>query len=190
MHDLLFQNITKHISLTQDEQTLLKSKILSATFDKNQIILEPGNHSNQLYFVKSGCLRVFQPQEDGQEINVLFCPENWWACDILSFSDGKPATFGIDCLESTEVCYFTATDMDYLYGRIPKLERFFRILFQNAFALYQRRLALLLSTSAETRYKLFKTQYPTLEARIAQKHIASYLGITPVFLSMLRKKKL
>jgi CRP/FNR family transcriptional regulator len=60
---------------------------------------------------------------------------------------------------------------------------------QNDFSLYQRRVNAIISKSAEERYIQFKHLYPKLEQRIAQKHIASYLGITPVFLSMIRNKK-
>ncbi|WP_197492146.1 Crp/Fnr family transcriptional regulator [Arachidicoccus ginsenosidimutans] len=136
-----------------------------------------------------GCLRIFHKDAENAEHNILFCPENWWLADIVSFSEQMPAFYAIAALENTEVFYFSYTDLEQLYVEVPKLERFFRILIQNGFNLYQHRITSNLSMPAEECYELFRRQYPGLEQRISQKHIASYLGITPVFLSMIRKKK-
>lgn len=188
MYELFFQNLGKHIRLEASERTLIESKLEFKTIKKNQTLLASGAFCRYIYFVSVGCLRVFQTHEDGSETSILFCPEDWWACDIISFSQHVPSIYSIESLEETEVIYLSADDLEALYSQIPKLERFFRILFQNGFALYQRRLTLALSSSAEQRYALFSKQYPMLMNRIAQKHIASYLGITPVFLSIIRRK--
>ena len=188
MYKLFFENIAKHIQLDSAERDYLASKLLLRTTVKAEVLLREGAYCNHLFFVQKGCLRIFQNHQDGTQTNILFCPENWWASDIISFSDGAPAEYAIEALEICELVCINAADLEELYTKIPKLERFFRILFQNGFALYQRRLTVALSNSAEIRYELFRKQYPTLMNRIAQKHIASYLGITPVFLSMIRKR--
>lgn len=188
MYELFFQNVAKHIQLEPFEKQLIENRLQIKTINKNEMLLESGGYCKHIYFVTTGCLRIFQNHEDGSETSILFCPENWWACDIISFSQGLPSTFSIGALEDTEVTCINSVHLEELYTRVPKLERFFRILFQNGFALYQRRLTLALSSSAEVRYALFSKQYPTLMNRIAQKHIASYLGITPVFLSMIRRR--
>jgi CRP-like cAMP-binding protein len=92
----------------------------------------------------------------------------------------------MEALEETETLYLSYTALEALYLEIPKLERFFRILMQNGFGLFQSRVTANITQSAKQRYKRFQQQYRALSQRIAQKHIASYLGITPVFLSMLR----
>jgi hypothetical protein len=73
-----------------------------------------------------------------------------------------------------------------LYERAPKFERFFRILFQNAFVFHQNRINANLSETAEGRYSLFAKYYPGLESRIPQKYIASYIGVTPEFFSQMK----
>lgn len=188
MYGLFFQNIAKHIQLEVSEKEQLKTKLHFKTVSKNEELLTAGNLCRNIYFVNKGCLRIYQNHKNGDETNILFCPENWWASDIMSFSLGLPATNSIDALENSEVIYIDLKDLEELYIQIPKLERFFRILFQNGFSLYQTRLTLALSTSAEIRYALFNKQYPMLRNRISQKHIASYLGITPVFLSIIKKR--
>ncbi|MEN2402918.1 Crp/Fnr family transcriptional regulator [Flavobacterium sp. MC2016-06] len=188
MYELFFQNIAKHIQLESSEELLITKKLYLKSVVKNEKLLQSGNYCKEIYFVNKGCLRVFQNHTNGEETTSLFCPENWWASDIMSFSQNIPALSAIDALEDSEIICLNSTDLEELYIKIPKLERFFRILFQNGFGLYQQRLTLALSTSAAIRYTLFTKQYPTLVNRISQKHIAAYLGITPVFLSIIRRK--
>jgi len=178
-----------HITLTSEEQeqalALLQQKIVS----KRTFLLRPGETNHHYYFVNRGCLRMFYTDKQGQEHNICFYPENWWACDIVSFFKEKPAINAIQALEDSAVLYFTLAHLEELFQKVPKFERFFRILTQNGFELYQRRITSNLSQSAEERYLRFRKQYPGLERRIAQKHVATYLGITPAFLSMMRKEK-
>jgi CRP-like cAMP-binding protein len=188
MYELIFANFAMHIALDAAETELIKARLQHKTIKKNTILLNAGGVCRQICFVNKGCLRVFNTDKDGEEHNVIFCPENWWAVDMASFSGQTPAFYSIAALEDTEVLYLTFSILEQLYIEVPKLERFFRIMIQNGFNLYQYRIISNLSKSAEERYTIFQKQYPKLKQRIAQKQIASYLGITPVFLSMIRKR--
>ena len=188
MYGLIFSNFAMHITLTDDEAAHITARLQHKIVMKNSSLLNAGDVCRNIYFVNRGCLRIFNLDANGQEHNVLFCPENWWCVDIASFSTQQPAAYTISALEDTDVFYLPYEVLEQLYIDVPKLERFFRILTQNGFYLYQKRITLNLSKPAEERYGLFEKQYPKLEQRIAQKHIASYLGITPVFLSMIRGK--
>lgn len=184
----ILANFALHVDLDAAEQKHITSVLQHQTLQKNKMLLETGETCRNLYFVDRGCLRVFNLDKDGSEHNVLFCPENWWAADMSSFSGQMPAYYSIAALETTELYYFSYQSLERLYVDMPKMERFFRILAQNGFSLYQRRLNSVISKSAEERYLQFQHLYPGLEKRIAQKHIASYLGITAVFLSMIRNR--
>jgi len=188
MYGLILANFAMHIVLGAAETEVVTSNLQHKTLKKNAVLLDAGKTCRNIYFVNKGCLRIFNRDKEGLEHNILFCPENWWAVDIASFSGRLPAFYSISALEDTEVLYFSYTILEQLYMEVPKLERFFRILTQNGFYLYQRRVTSNLSKSAEERYELFQKQYPGLEQRITQKQIAAYLGITPVFLSMIRKR--
>jgi len=189
MHDLILSNFAMHIALNDMETRHIKLNLEYKTIKKNEVLLNSGEVCRNIYFVNKGCLRVFNTDADGLQHNILFCPENWWCVDIASFSTQNPAFYTIEALEDCEVFYFTNAVLEKLYEEIQKLERFFRILTQNGFNLYQRRLTSNLSKTAEERYEMFRSLYPALEQRITQKHIASYIGITPVFLSMIRARK-
>lgn len=189
MHRLILSNFAMHIALSSDEQekvlTLLQQKMVT----KRTFLLQPGEIDRYIYFVNRGCLRMFYTDKEGMEHNICFYPENWWACDIVSFFKEKSAVNAIQALEDSEIYYMSLARLEDLFLEIPKFERFFRILTQNGFDLYQKRIISNLSKTAEERYLEFRERYPGLESRIAQKHIATYLGITPAFLSMMRKEK-
>ncbi len=188
MHNLILANFAMHITLDAHEKQQALALLQQKTVTKRTFLLQPGEVDHHIYFVTKGCLRMFYADQAGQEHNICFYPENWWACDIVSFFKEKPAINTIQALEDSEVFYFTLSRLEELFTKVPKFERFFRILTQNGFELYQKRITGNLSKKAEERYRQFRKQYPGLEQRIAQKHIAAYLGITPTFLSLLRKE--
>jgi CRP-like cAMP-binding protein len=187
MYELILANFAMHISLDSGEIEHIISKLKHKTIKKNEVLLRAGEVCRTMYFVNQGCLRIFNTDLKGEEHNLMFSQENWWASDLASFSGQTPAFFSISALVETQVLFLSYTELEELYIEVPKLERFFRIMIQNGFNLYQQRIISNFSLPAEERYTLFKKQYPKLEQLIAQKHIASYLGITPVFLSMIRK---
>ncbi|WP_290843512.1 Crp/Fnr family transcriptional regulator [Flavobacterium sp.] len=178
-----------HVKLNLAEQEKVLSLLLEKKVTKRTFLLMPGEVERHIYFVKTGCLRMLYTDDNGYEHTISFHPENWWSCDIVSFFKEKPAVNSIQALEDTEVYYMSLQQLEELFIEIPKFERFFRILTQNGYELYQRRITSSVSKPAEDRYLEFRKLYPGLEHRIAQKHIATYLGITPVFLSMMRKSK-
>ncbi len=189
MSELILSNFALHIALAPDEQEQVLTLLQRKTVAKRSILLRPGEIERHIYFVNEGCLRMYHTDKNGQEHNLCFYPKNWWVCDIVSFFKAKPATNSIQALEETEVCYFSLPALERLFVEVPRFERFFRILTQNGFDMFQRRVTSNLSKTAEQRYREFRRHYPGLEQRISQKHIASYLGITAAFLSMMRKER-
>ncbi len=189
MHRLILSNFAMHIALSSDEQEKVLALLQQKMVAKRTFLLQPREIDRYIYFVNRGCLRMFYTDKEGTEHNICFYPENWWACDIVSFFKEKPAVNTIQALEDSEIYYMSLSRLEELFLEIPKFERFFRILTQNGFDLYQKRITSNLSKTAEERYLEFRKLYPGLESRIAQKHIATFLGITPAFLSMMRKEK-
>ena len=173
MSKLILSNFALHIALAPEEQEQVLALLQIKKVAKRSILLNPGEIERHIYFVNKGCLRMYHTDKDGQEHNLCFYPENWWACDIVSFFKAKRATNSIQALEDTEVCYFTLPALERLFNELPRFERFFRILTQNGFDMFQRRVTSNLSKTAEQRYREFRRHYPGLEQRIAQKHIAS-----------------
>lgn len=186
--DLLLGNVGRHITLDRAEMDLFLSLLQGRLVRRKEFLLKQGDICRTENFILSGCLRAYTIDEDGQEHIVLFGVEDWWISDLYSFLTQTPAIFFIDALEDSEIVQITRSHLETLYEKVPKFERFFRVLFQNAFIAQQQRINQNLSFTAEQRYLEFIKKYPKLEQRLSQKQISSYLGITPVFLSMLRRK--
>lgn len=186
--DLILQNISRHIQLNKTETDFFISLLQTKKLKRKEFLLKQGDICKTENFIIKGCLRTYTIDNNGFEHIVMFGIEDWWVGDLLSFLTQSPATYFIDALEDTEVLQITKANLDQLYERVPKFERFFRLILQNAFITQQQRINQNLSYTAEQRYLDFITKHPNLEQRLSQKQISAYLGITSVFLSMLRKK--
>ncbi len=186
--DLILENVAKHIQLDKTEADFFVSLLQHAKISRKGFLLKQGQLCRTENFIVKGCMRTYTVDETGVEHIVMFGIENWWVGDLYSFLTQSSATYFIDALEDTELLQITKENLEILYKRVPKFERFFRLILQNAFIAQQERINQNLSYSAEQRYLEFIRKYPAMEQRISQKQVSAYLGITPVFLSMLRKK--
>src|SRR5215471_11468151 len=186
--DLLISNISRHISLAAEEIEFFRSLLKSKTLPNGEYLLREGDVCKYESFVTEGCLKTFYIDENGFEHIIDFSIEEWWADDLYSLLTQTPSKSNIKAIEDTTILQISKTDLELLYQKIPKFERFFRILFQNAYITQREQINLALSASAEERYLLFLKKKPYAEKRFPQKDIASYLGVTPQFLSTLRKK--
>ena len=186
----IIQNISKHITLSEEEESLFLSKTETLQYKAKTILLSPGKIANSFYFVNSGILRSFTVNDNIIEHVLHFACEGWWMGDMYSYISGKPGNLFIEVLENAELVVISKESQQELYERIPKLERFFRILAENSLVTHQERLMDNLSLSAEERFEKFCKKYPTLIQKIPQKHIASYIGVTPEFLSKMKSRML
>ena len=184
----LFDYIAKYVDLSQEEKKILGSKVKFRSYLKGQYVVQQGDVCKYETFVLIGCLKTFYVDTEGQERIVMFAIENWWTSDLGSFINQTPADFNVQCLENSQVAQLSFEDLEQLYQDIPKLEHFFRIIIQKAFAASQKRIINGFSLSARERYLLFREQYPRLEQRVPQYMIASYLGMTAEFLSKIRSQ--
>jgi CRP-like cAMP-binding protein len=185
----IIRNISNIIQLTKDEIEWFTSILEPKSFGKRDLVLRSGNICQYESYVIKGCLKIFYTDNNGTEHVVKFAIEDWWAFDLHSFVTQTPAFYSIQALEDTDVLRISITNHNRLYERIPKFEKFGRIMFQNSYILLQNRMTQNLFETGEEKYHHFSEKYPGLELRISQKDIAAYLGITPEFLSMLRKKR-
>lgn len=182
----LLDYINKYINLTVEEETILLSKIIHRNYLKDQYIVQQGDICKSANFIISGCTKTFYMNKKGQEHTVMFSVEDWWTSDLGSFITQTPADFNVQCLENTELIQFTFENLEELYTKIPKLERFFRKIIERAFVASQKRIIKNFSLAAKEHYLIFKETYPEIEQRVPQYMIASYLGITKEFLSKIK----
>lgn len=184
----LIDYITGIVPLTEEEIALLNLHFRTRKYLKGQFVVQQGDVCQCESFVLKGCLRTFYVDENGQEHTIAFSIENWWVADLGSFLSRTPAFYNVQCLEAVELIQITYDDLEQLYLKVPKMERFFRIIIQKAYVASERRIVRNFSLPAKERYLAFREQYPQIEQRVPQYMIASFLGITKEFLSKIRSQ--
>lgn len=152
------------------------------------MLLHEGEICNFEAYINKGCIRNYYLDENGFEVTLQFAIEDWWVSDIASFQDHQPAHMFIETLEDCELLMLSPETKEELLRKLPKLERVFRLMVQRNLAVLQSRLFKTIATSAQEKYIDFISRYPTIPQRVAQHYIASYLGISPEFLSKVRTK--
>lgn len=181
-------NVRKHIDLTPSEEEYFISLLKERNVQRKESIVKEGEACTYINFVQNGALRAYYLDNKENENVVMFAISDWWITDMHSFSNEKPSMLNIDALEESTLQQLSKSDLDQLFLKVPKFERFFRILMQNAYVREQLRVVENLSMPAADRYNAFLNKYPQFAQRVPLKQIASYLGITPEFLSLLRKR--
>lgn len=186
----LLNYFNKIIALNNEEKQLVTEKFQPRLYRKRQYILQEGDVCKQMNFVVRGCLRMFAIDDKGNTHILQFAAENWWITDISSFYERKNSKLNIDALEDTMVLQISFENLTSLYNQAPKFNRIFRVLIENSHVALQKRLLQNISSTAEERYLSFIQTYPQLSNRIPQTQIASYLGITPEFVSRIRNNQI
>lgn len=181
--------ISRYVAFSDEELDIFHSLLEYRALPKKSIVLRAGDICAFEAFVVKGCLRKYCIDPHGAEVTLQFAIEDSWIGDI-SFNayDPQPSQVFIETLEESELLGFTPDHKEELFSRAPRFERAFRILVQRNLAVTQNRLFNTIAKSGEEKYKDFLEMYPTIPQRVSQHYIASYLGITPEFLSKIRGK--
>jgi CRP-like cAMP-binding protein len=188
MYELFFNKVNEKVNLTEDEQEICKSLLVSKKLRKKQYLLQEGDVAKYSAFVEKGALRSYTIDDKGSEHIIQFAIEGWWISDIYSFLTGEPSTYNIEALEDCELLTLTKAAQEELVEKVPKFERYLRILIQGAYIALQRRMTGTLVHTAEEKYLSLTKAYPDIIQRVPQHMIASYLGVTPETLSRIRRQ--
>lgn len=186
--DLILKNVAKHIDLLDDEKAFFLSVLEPRVLKRKTLYLKTGVICKHSAFVLDGAVKSYTIDEEGKEHILSFATKDWWISDLYSLISQKPAILNIEAIADSEVLILSRENQQLLYGKVPKFERFFRILVENSLVASQQRLIDNMSSTAEDRYVRFIKKYPTIPACVPQHSIASYLGITPEFLSKIRAR--
>ena len=137
--DLILQNIAKHITLEKEEATYFLSLLELNVIKSKAYILKESQPCNYLNFVNSGTLRAYFLNKQGKESTIMFALKDWWVTDMHCFVKEQPAMLNVVAIEKTKILRINKTNLELLFAEVPKFERFFRILFQNAYIREQLR---------------------------------------------------
>jgi CRP-like cAMP-binding protein len=188
MHKDILQHLRKVIDLSEPEVEIFKSHTETHQFRKKDFVIQEGKVCNHLYFVEKGCLRMYFINKKGVEQITQFALDGWWISDYQSFMNNTPSDYYIQTIEESRILSIDNQNLNLLLAELPHLERYFRLIMQKAVAGAQVRSKLLYEMTKEEFYVYFSTSFPEFMKRVPQYMIASYLGLTPEYLSELRQK--
>jgi len=180
--------IESQVSIPESEWEYLVPHLVECQFEINDYLISAGDVADNFYFIIEGLVRFFYSTEDGKEFNKHFAMENGFAGSFHSLVLGAPCAFFVQALERTTTLVLPNQLLRELYDRHPCWERLGRRNAENLVLHKEAREKEFLLDSLETRYRRFLKEYPGLVDRIPQYHIASFLGVTNVALSRIRRK--
>lgn len=180
--------VESQVSVPESEWEYVLPLLKERWFEKDETLVRAGEVAGSFFFIVKGLVRFFYLTEDGKEFNKHFAMENRYAGSFHSLVLKAPCGFFIQAMERTRTLVLPNPLLYELFERHACWERMGRKNAERLVILKEAREKELLLDSLETRYRRFLEEYPGLVDRISQYHIASYLGVTPVALSRVRKK--
>jgi CRP/FNR family transcriptional regulator len=188
--ELLIGNIQRYLPLSEEEKNCIHSSFIIKHLPRGTHLLEEGAVCRYDAFVLEGSLKGYIVDSTSGKEEILFLAiTDWWACDLESFHNQTASSMSITAITPTTVAMISRASFDALLEKLPKLEKYFRIILQNHAVSLQRRIYFRNALDAKSRYKAFLQKYPSLNAQIPQYLIASYLGISAEMLSKIRAQK-
>lgn len=185
----IIQHFNKYLPLGDAEAKALTSRLTQRKIKRKQYILQEGDICRYFTYVAEGCFKTYGVDNSGSEHNLVFTAEDDWITDIDSLHKERPSRLFIEAVEPSVILQISKSDLWYLYSNFPKFDRNFRVIIEDKYIELQNRLLQTFSTTAYERYESFLEQYPKLANRLPNTQIASYLGITPEFLSKIRNER-
>lgn len=184
----LLAHLNKRVMLDEQESEYVCTLFGIRKLLPRQYLLAEGDICRYESYVTEGFLRSFSVDESGNEHTLHFATEDWWISDLGSYLNQQPASRNIVALKNTVLLQIDLAKREELMQKVPKMERFWRILNEKACIAQDQRILNNISMSGMDRYIALRDKYPDIEQHLPQKHIASFLGMTPVFLSQIRKE--
>ncbi|MBK8154779.1 MAG: Crp/Fnr family transcriptional regulator [Streptococcus sp.] len=153
----------------------------------NTTLLYEGDIADKIYFIKKGALRLWN-NDDGKDITFQLFFENQFVSSYESFHLQKPSIFSIETIEDTELLVMEKTQFNHLLHDFPELNDFVMNQISERFIAYTEYFLSRIKESPEKRYLSLTVNNPELVKRVPNHYIASFLGITPVSLSRIKKR--
>lgn len=184
--DSILTNIRRYVDFSEEEAGRLLAITKTTRFKKRQFLDQPGYTSNFRNYILQGAFRSYFIDDEGKDHTVQIAIEDWFVSDFYSYINRTPATLYVEALEDSVLLQMRYEDIERFCKEVHSLSEYFRITTEKAFAFSRMRALSNLSKSAEERYLEFNAMYPGIVQRVPQKIVASYLGMSPEFLSKIR----
>tara|TARA_R110002073_G_scaffold89852_6_gene212516 strand:- start:32673 stop:33257 length:585 start_codon:yes stop_codon:yes gene_type:complete len=184
----LKEYINRYIPFSDQEIILFFEFLEIKKYSKKELLLKTGRICNHHYFILEGLLRSYYIDEKGTDRIIQFAIENWWVTNLESYVRETSSTFSIETIETSTILSISKPNLELAFLKIPKLERFFRIITENTLVAIQRKNEYYMKLNSKERFETLLNSIPDFLQRVPMYMIASYLDITPEYLSEIRKK--
>ena len=185
---MIIDFLMKHVNFSKEELDIIASQFERQFIEKNELFLKEGEVCKKIAFVESGTLTLSQTLDTGNEHILDFFTSGEMITDYYSFLKNIPSEANIKALKKASLLVITQEKTDFLYNTISNYQKLGRILSQHAFIQLAESLKYT-SLPPIDRYERFIKQKPWVFENFPQYMIASYLGISPEWLSKIRTKK-
>ncbi len=175
------------IRISEHELDLFIEKCSFKKFSRHDIVSKPGLVPNEVFFILKGLIRVTVTDQDGIEHTIHFAMENQFIADYSCFILKAPSLYTLEAVEPTEVVVLPRAAIDWGYRHLQEGEKMGRLIAEYYFIYQDNRIKNVYARTAKQRYDNISDIFPNIHNRVPQHMIASYLGISPVHLSRLKK---
>ncbi|MCR9015572.1 Crp/Fnr family transcriptional regulator [Aquiflexum gelatinilyticum] len=183
----LRQAMRQMIDISEQELEVFFGKIFSKTFKRQEILSAPGIVPDEIFFIVKGMVRVVVTDHAGTEHTVHFAMENQFIADYTSFLTNQDSIYTLQALEETTVVVLPREAVYWGYENLKEGQKMGRLIAEFYFVYQDTRVRNMYSRTSKERYDSISEVFPGIHNRVPQHMIASYLGITPVHLSRLKK---
>jgi CRP-like cAMP-binding protein len=152
------------------------------------VVLEQGAIVQEIYFIASGIICMYGLDDKGSSHALQFGIPGWWLTDLNAFMNGSAAEYKIECAEHCELLALSRKDYLQLTGAISSFQIYMHQVILNKYNRAIKKIELLMCENAEDRFQKFTAAFPQFVNQVPQYILASVLGFTPQFLSMLRSR--
>lgn len=186
MNNILFDYISKYMTLTNDEKQVIIDLALFREVKKGTILLEEGQKSKEGYFVIKGCMRKFYVI-DGEEKTTDFYTEMQGEVPECVINK-RPSSYYLSCVEDSIISISTPDMEAEVFAKFPRFETLCRLISEELLVNNQASFDYFKNSSPALRYENLLATRPNLVQRVPQHQLASFLGITPQSLSRLKAR--
>lgn len=186
--NLLRNLFDSYVNLSQQEWEWYRDLSEIRTFKKGEHLTQTGSLEHFLNFIIEGAGRSYIPAKDGKERTIYFGFQGQFLSSYASFISQKPSTASIQALSDLRVISIHKDNLETLYNHSKEGEKMGRLSAEELYIMKEERETALLTLSAKERFEELLQENPEYVLKIPQKHLASYLGITPESFSRLKKE--
>lgn len=175
------------ITVSEAELDAFVAQCETKTIKRKSLVTEPGQQSNEVYFISKGLLRVTITDKAGTEHTLHFALEGQFIADYTAFIQQQPSSYDLQALEDLELMVLPRAAINWGYANMQQGEKLGRLIAEYYFMYQDNRLNNMYFRSPKERYDTITEVFPNIHNRVPQHMIASYLGITPIHLSRLKR---